>query len=194
MKNPHPDIFALQSKTVEFARVDRNHYLPGTERHENDAEHTLSVIYLSWYVYQETNPSLELEKILKYAAGHDFVEVYAGDVNAFASDAEREAKIINEANALTILKYEFGPTFPDFIDTIEGYEKRIDEEAVFVWTIDKMQALIMGGLDNWRTYVELEITYDEFCHYYKKVLGLASPYCVDLLKDIFEYSKSTYPK
>lgn len=67
-----------------MSKVDRNHHILGSDRAENDVEHSYSVAILCWYLNDKLKLNLDIAKVLKYALVHDFPEVYAGDVNTFA--------------------------------------------------------------------------------------------------------------
>ncbi len=191
MERPHPTLFNLQELTVDFALVERNHYLAGSARHENDAEHTMTVALLCWAIVEQNNLNLDIAKVLKYAIVHDLPEVHAGDVNTFASPIERNEKVLRETEAKERIKQEFGG-FPDLSKTIYAYDDKKDNESLFVWTVDKMQALIMGELDGWRPYAELEITFVEFCDKYEELLDKASPHCREIFETLIAYCKTTY--
>ena len=186
---------------IDVALIDRNHYLANTDRHENDVEHSYSVTLLAWFIHDHYHIPLDINKILKYALAHDLVERYAGDVNTFASDEDRNKKQVAEAISLSRLASEFSQ-FSDLITTMQDYEKRSDAESLFVWTVDKMQALIMGDMDKWRPYQELpintsiakfrKIPYAEFCKVHGSQFEKASPYIRDVYKGLLEYCKTTY--
>ncbi|MNY05663.1 hypothetical protein D3C86_1383910 [compost metagenome] len=72
------------------------------------------------------------------------------------------------------------------------YETKEDEESRFVWSVDKMQQLIMGDLDNWRSYAEKPITYDEFTKKYAELLEKSSKYTREIFEGLLNYSKTTY--
>lgn len=100
MPAPDPLFFSLQQMLIDLSLINRNHYLANTNRRENDIEHSLTVAILSWYVHDKYKLNLDIAKILKYAIVHDFVEVYAGDVNTFATVDERNAKAVREQASL----------------------------------------------------------------------------------------------
>jgi 5'-deoxynucleotidase YfbR-like HD superfamily hydrolase len=191
MANLDPILPALQDLIVRFSQIDRNHYLSGTNRRENDSEHSLTVAVLCWYIHDKHKLDLDIGRILKYAIAHDFVEVYAGDINAFASPEDRAKKVILEQESLARLSEEF-KDFPDLVEVMEGYESKTDEEALFVWTVDKIQALVLGDLDNWRPYEELRIDFNAFCAKYESTLAQASPYIKHVFEDVLAYYKTTY--
>ncbi len=138
MIKPNPIIFSLQQMVIDLALIDRKHFLAKTERRENDIEHSFSVTLLCWFILNKYEIKLDISKILKYALVHDFVERYAGDVNIFANQKDRQKKVELEKESLAKLNLEF-KDFTDLTITMSNYESKKDEEALFVWTVDKMQ-------------------------------------------------------
>jgi len=191
MQKPDPLFFAIQQLNIDLSLINRNHYLAGTNRRENDIEHSMTVAILCWYIHDKHHLDLDIAKILKYALAHDFVERYAGDVNTFASTSERNDKVLREKESLDRLSGEFSE-FGDLITSMSEYELKNDEESLFVWTVDKMQQLIMGDMDNWRPYAEINISYDQFTTKYAELVAKSSPHCCDIFSGVVEYSKSTY--
>lgn len=192
MTKPAPILFELQQLTIDLSQVNRKHYLPNTKRNENDVEHSFTVAVLCWYLYENLKLNLDMVVILKYAMAHDFVERYAGDVSSFASQQARDEKVIKEREALTRLSGEFAE-FPDLVKTMQHYEERQDEESLFVWTVDKIQQLILGDLDNWTCYMEGKISYQRFVEKYTDIAENGSVYCREIFDSLIEYCKTTYP-
>jgi putative hydrolase of HD superfamily len=190
-KRPDNTMFELQRLVADMAMIERNHYALGSERRENDVEHSFTVALLGWYICSRHQLKLDQGKILKYALAHDFAERYAGDTNTFASDEDRAAKAGREKAALGQLSHEFSD-FDDLVMSLRAYEAKSDPEALFVWTVDKMQALILGDLDGWRPYREIEIDYETFARKHGELLDRASPYCKEIYAELLEYCKATY--
>lgn len=193
MPKPYPLLFELQKLTVDLSLINRKHYLPRTKRNENDLEHSFTVALLCWYLYEELALNLDISLILKYAMAHDFVERYAGDVPSFASQQARDEKVIKEQEALTQLSNELSE-FSDLVKTMRRYEEKQDEESLFVWTVDKIQHLIMGDLDDWACYVEGEISYERFVEKYTEISQKGSQFCKEIFHGLIEYCKTTYPR
>lgn len=191
MTKPHSLLFELQKLVADLAMIDRNHYLLGTDTRENDIEHSFTVAMLCWFIVSHKQLPLKLDLTLEYALVHDFVERYAGDTNTFADQAARKQKIENEKLALSRLHDEF-VDFPDMLRSLDEYESKLTEEALFVWTVDKMQALVLGDLDSWRPYKELDISYEQFTNKYRELIDQASPHCKDIFESLVLYSQSTY--
>lgn len=191
MKRPDETMFTLQYLISGLSKVERNHHILGSDRSENDVKHSYTVAMLCWYLYDKLNLKLDLSKVLKYALIHDFVEVYAGDVNTFASKADRQKKIETEAIALKKLVKDL-EKFPDMANKLEAYENKTDEEAEFVWIVDKIQSLILGDLDDWRPYKKKNISYGSFVEKHNEHLKNSTLNCQQIFKELFDYSKTTY--
>lgn len=144
----------IQELINDFATIRRSHYIPGTDEKESDIHHSFSVTALAWMIHDQLQLSLDIGKILKYATIHDMVEVYAGDVNSYASEQVREDKKTAEAESLQRIEIEFAETFPDMVDRMKQYELKSNDEARFVWIVDKIQALVQGKADNYRAFYE----------------------------------------
>lgn len=175
----------------DLSLIERKHYHPGAKRRENDTEHSMAVAILCWYIHDKYALDLDITKILKYALTHDFVERYAGDVPTFASSAERDTKVLREQESLKRLSEEFNE-FEGMVTSMQRYEIKEDEESLFVWSVDKMQQLIMGDLDKWSSYAEAPITYGQFAIKYTELSEKSSKYCREIFNGLLAYSKSTY--
>lgn len=191
MEKPDEMLFSLQKLVSSLSLIDRNHHVLDSERAENDIDHSFSVALLCWYLCEKHRIPLDLNKVMRYALVHDFVERYAGDVNTYATASERLKKIELEKASLSRLSAEF-KGFPGLVAAMQNYEAKSDEEALFVWTVDKMQAMILGDLDNWRPYRKLGITYDKFAEKHSDQLEHSSPYCKVIFAPLLEYCQTTF--
>lgn len=191
MNKPDPLLFSLQQMMVDMSLIERKHYLPHTSRRENDVEHSMTVAILCWYIVDNNSLDLDITKVFKYALTHDFVERYAGDVPTFASQPERDEKVLREQMSLQRLSEEF-KDFDSLVVSMKMYEAKEDDESLFVWSVDKMQQLIMGDLDSWRSYAEKPITYDEFATKYTELLEKSSKYTKEIFEGLLKHSKTTY--
>jgi len=191
IQRPHPLLFELQHLVSDLSKIERHHTRYESNTKENDIEHSFTVAMLCWFIITHHDLALDQGLTLKYALVHDFVERYAGDVNTFANPKERQEKIHKERVALDRLSTEFS-AFPDLVKTMQDYETKSGAEAQFVWTVDKMQTLILGDMDNWRPYKQLSINYKAFCDKHVELLELASPHAQEIFESLIEYCKTTY--
>lgn len=187
----NPMLFSLQKLVADLSLVERNHHILEYERAENDIEHSFTVALLCWFIHDYYHVPLDLNKILKYAIVHDFAERYAGDTNTFANAEARRKKVELERAATARLSEEF-KDFRDLVKFMQGYEDKTEEEALFVWTVDKMQSLILADMDGWRPYKKINISFASFSKKHHEQLAACSPYCKEIFEALLEYCKTTY--
>lgn len=149
----------------QFRDVERRIYInEKAERRENDAEHSYELAVTAWYIIQSQHLKLDINKVLRIALIHDFVEVYAGDTFVYEKDpAILNSKKEREDKALLRLKKEF-PEAKEFWATIEEYEKKNtpenSPEATFVYVLDKLLPFLNVLLNKGKEWRESDITLD----------------------------------
>ncbi|HEY0010833.1 MAG TPA: HD domain-containing protein [Candidatus Paceibacterota bacterium] len=144
----------------DFANVERITYRPGSERHENDVEHSYHLALMAWYLINSQKLDLDLGTVLKYALAHDLIEVHAGDTFIYSTDKELlRSKPEREAKAADILKGSF-PEFPAVHEAIQDYVLRESREARFVYALDKVLPCLLIREDGFRTWDEHGTTLD----------------------------------
>jgi 5'-deoxynucleotidase YfbR-like HD superfamily hydrolase len=182
----------VQGLVTDISKVNRNHRVPGTERRETVIEHSFAAAMMCWRLCEDLELGLDLSKIFKYALVHDFTERgLEQDYNAYAKGNDRIAKHAYEADQLEQLTAEF-TDFGDFTSTLANYNDRVDDEAWFVQTVEKTQALILDQEDGWRAHIIIGASYDDYCAHHARVLDNCYPPLHDLLADVIEYGRQTY--
>ncbi len=154
-------IFKFIKLTHDFQKVERTIFVAGTNRNENDVEHSYQLALVAWYIISTYKLSLNIDLAIKYGLLHDLVEVYAGDTYIFDKDQSViDSKVEREYKALERLKDEF-PEFSEMTDLIVQYEKREDEESKFIYALDKVVAPINIYLDGGKLWKVKGVTFDE---------------------------------
>lgn len=192
MKNTHKELTQLQDLVLSILNVKRNHRIPETDRRENVVEHSFSVAMFCWRLYSILKPDLDLGKILKYAFVHDFSErgqYY--DTNTYADKSERSAKEEREAKEIEKISNEFS-NFIEMVTMLNSYETFVDEEARFVWAVDKMQGMILGGLDGWRPYKLYGVKYATFLEKGNEFISKCPPCLKEVMQEVVAESCKTY--
>ncbi len=147
--------------TNDFQEIERVVLTRGSERYENDSEHSFQLAIVAWYIIDSEKLDLDIGKVLKYSLVHDLVEVYAGDTFAFDKDQTlHDSKKERERLAYERLKQEYAE-FPDMTEMILGYESAQDEEARFVYALDKIVPMMNMYLDGGRTWQRRGVTLDD---------------------------------
>lgn len=131
------DLLKLSSVVNDFMEVQRSTLHRG--RLETDGEHTLRLQFIATNYAARFHPELNVGNVSLYGLVHDFVEVYAGDVNSLsATDDELATKALTEKVAFDRLQRELGEAWPWFIGLIHDYEEMKYPEARFVKCFDKV--------------------------------------------------------
>jgi putative hydrolase of HD superfamily len=142
----------------ELQAVERVIHVQGSERWENDQEHSYSLAMLAWYVLDVGKFPLDREKVLRYALAHDVVEAYAGDTYIYSEDhALLDSKLERERSALERIAAEF-PEVPEMHAAARSYMVRDDAESRFVYALDKLEPILKVYLDGGRTWKEKRVT------------------------------------
>ena len=143
-----------------FRNIERIILKNGSDRYENDTEHSYMLSMLADYIISLENLKLNREKVMEYCLAHDLVEAYAGDTYIYSTDKEYiNSKHKREKEALQKIKSEF-PEHKILIQTIEKYEVRLDDESRFVYALDKIQPVINIYLDNGRSWKKENVGLD----------------------------------
>lgn len=138
-------IAELQQFIVTFGKVLRVPHLGDTGRPENDIEHSYGLALTCWYLAPRIAPELDLSKILQYALAHDLVEIHAGDTFSFGDQAQLDSKSDREDAALAALAQDW-PDFPQMVVAAKAYKDKVDDEAKFVFAVDKILPVLMVNL------------------------------------------------
>jgi len=177
------ELFAFNNLLLQFQKVERVVRVPGSERWENDFEHSYQMAMVAWYIVERDKLPFDKDKIIKYALIHDFVEVYAGDTYLYGSKDELASKIEREEAAAERLRKEFSD-FKDLHTLVEQYESGEDREARFVRALDKIIPTLNIYADGGRTWREkdiiLEMLIEKNEHIIKKVPEL-EPYFKEIV-------------
>lgn len=123
----------------KFALIERNKVKNDFTR-ETDAEHSYQLATSSWYLNHAMKLGLSDEKILKYSLIHDLPEALVGDVCSLAKHRDKKLKRDQkekEALAIDKIARDF-PEFSEYKKYAKGYEHQADDEAKFVYAMDKL--------------------------------------------------------
>lgn len=139
----------LQQLIADFAKVKRAVPLADASDTENDVEHSYGLAMTCWYLHDKIAPALDLSKILRYALAHDIVEIHAGDTYPW-DEAAVATKYEREKAAMRQIEKDWDD-FPMIVEFAEGYADKIDEEALFVYAVDKILPILMIELADAKT-------------------------------------------
>lgn len=164
------EIIELSRLLGEFGQIKRVVKLPNGDN-ETDSHHSFSLALIAFELAVQFAPELNHKKILLYSLVHDLPELITGDVNTLKSSREELLKKAqHDSEALERIKttLEFAP---NIVLALESYEKKADDEALFVYWIDKMITIPTHFFDNGANLKELGISNQkDIRHWYEKTL------------------------
>lgn len=165
------EIIELSRLLGEFGQIKRAAKLPNGE-HETDSHHSFSLALIAFELAAQFAPELDHKKILLYSLVHDLPELVTGDVNTLRSSQEellKKAKQDQEALEKTKRILEFSP---NIIVALEAYESKADQEALFVYWIDKMIVIPPHFFDKGENLKRLGVTNrGDIKQWYEKTLS-----------------------
>jgi putative hydrolase of HD superfamily len=134
--------------------VQRQTMLTDPARRENSAEHSWHLTVLALTLAEYAPPGTDLARVVAMLVLHDLVEVDAGDLSAYAPEAEQVQQLAAERAAAQRL---FGLLPPDQAGGLrqlwDEFEERGSLEARFARALDRLQPMLenvhVGG-GTWR--------------------------------------------
>ena len=165
------EIIELSRLLGEFGQIKRVVKLPNGD-HETDSHHSFSLALIAFELAAQFAPELNKKKILLYSLVHDLPELITGDVNTLKSSQEElQKKALQDSKAFKEIKTTLAFA-PNILDALEGYENKVDDEALFVYWIDKMITIPTHFFDKGANLKELGISSQkDIQDWYQKTLN-----------------------
>ncbi|RYG26950.1 MAG: HD domain-containing protein [Chitinophagaceae bacterium] len=181
--------YSFLLKQIAFIKeIDKLKYIMrktrlfGSDRHENDAEHSWHLAMMTIVLAGHAGEPVDVLKVLKMVLIHDIVEIDSGDVFFYDSakshsntDEERKA-----ANRIFGMLPEEQAS--EFIAVWEEFETGDTPEAKFARAMDKLEPLLQNTSNNGGTWAEFGVRYEQV-YEKKKMIKEGSPF-------IWEYAES----
>lgn len=141
--------------------IERQTYLTGGTRKENDAEHAWHMAVMAVLLSRYANEDIDVLKTVTMLLIHDLVEIDAGDTYAYDEEAkktkpERERKCADRL--FSILPDEHGK----YLRALwEEFEKNETPEAKFAHTMDHIQPLMLNDATGGKSWEEHGVHLDQ---------------------------------
>lgn len=148
----------------EMKSIFRMTNLIGSERKENDAEHTFHIATMAVILHEYADEEVDLEHVIKLLLFHDIVEIDAGDT--FAYDKEHnKSKLDREKKAAEHL---YGLLPEDQAEEFKAlwyeFEAQETPESKFALVMDRLQPVYLNYLNGGGTWKEHHVTKEEVLH------------------------------
>jgi 5'-deoxynucleotidase YfbR-like HD superfamily hydrolase len=166
---------------LPFMKIERVIPLVYEGRRENDAEHSWLVGWSAGIL--AARYGLDASRATALGTWHDYHERISGDTDLI-DDEGWATKESREAEAIIAIKAEFSDN--QWVqDLIDEYESKSSQEAKLVWTLDKIQAILMimqACSDNyWR---QKGVTFED--HHRRHIERRNSPYVFQPLVPVYD--------
>ena len=149
-------IFILEIEKLKT--VFRRTYVLGTNRHENDAEHSWQLAMMAFVLNEYANEEVNALRILKMVLIHDIVEIDAGDTFCYDDKGALDKADRERAAAQRL----FGLLPDNQAKEIQGlweeFEGRNTPEAKFANGLDRLMPLLHNYHSEGKAWKEHGIT------------------------------------
>ncbi len=134
--------------------IERQTYLTGAERRENDAEHAWHMAIMTILLSEYANEKIDVLKTVTMLLIHDLVEIDAGDTYAYDEEGKK-TQAVREAKAAEriygLLPEDQGTKL---LALWREFEERRTPEAKFARTMDCIQPLMLNDATEGKSWLE----------------------------------------
>lgn len=149
-------------KIEEMKKIFRMTKIIGTDRRENDAEHSFHIAIMSLILEKYAKEKVDINKVIQMLLVHDLVEIYAGDTYAYDEKANQD-KSNRELEAMDKIKNELSFDIGQKIESLWlEFEDRKSKEARYANAMDRLQPLLSNiHAQNGGTWKENHVSYKQ---------------------------------
>jgi putative hydrolases of HD superfamily len=144
--------------------IQRKTRLFGSDRCENDAEHSWHLAMMTIVLAEHANEPLDVLKVLKMVLIHDIVEIDAGDIFLYdttVSHTNTEAEHLAAERIFGLLPEEQAK---DFIEIWDEFETGVSAEAKFARAMDRLEPLLQNFSNQGGTWKTYEVPFESVYH------------------------------
>lgn len=154
------------TKQIEFIReIDKIKYIRrrtklfGSDRNENDAEHSWHLAVMAMVLSGYSNAEIDLLKVIKMVLIHDIVEIDAGDTFIYDQNKNHENTEEETRAAQRIFSILPEKQAKEFIEIWTEFEEGVSTEAKFAKSMDRLEPLLQNTSNNGGTWKEFGVKY-----------------------------------
>lgn len=147
---------AMSEVLFAFGQIKRATKMPNGE-YESDSHHSFTLALIGYELAKAYAPELDAEKVMAYGLVHDLPELISGDMpTLLASSEDLVRKKEQDRQAAVALGKEL-KSAPHIMSLIESFEAGADEEAKFVYWLDKTMTILTHFFDAGKNLHELGV-------------------------------------
>lgn len=153
--------------------IQRKTKLFGSDRNENDAEHSWHLALMAIVLAEHSNEPVDILKVVKMVLIHDIVEIDAGDT--FIYDTRKNHSNTEEERLAANRIFGLLPEHQakELIEIWEEFEAGETSEAKFARSMDRLEPLLQNTSNNGGTWNEFGVNYPKV-YEKKSVIGHGS--------------------
>jgi len=137
--------------------IQRETYLTGQRRKENDAEHAWHMAVMTILLSEYANEEIDVLKTVNMLLIHDIVEIDAGDTFAYDKERHKDKREREEKAAKRIFGLLPKDQKDKMISLWEEFEEGKSKEAKFAHTMDNIQPTMLNAANNGKSWKEWQV-------------------------------------
>ncbi|PWS31984.1 HD domain-containing protein [Pedobacter paludis] len=141
--------------------INRKTKLFGSDRNENDAEHSWHLALMAIVLAQHSDEPVDLLKVIKMVLIHDIVEIDAGDVFLYDNELNHNNTDNERLAAERIFGLLPANQTADLLSIWEEFEEGKTAEAKFARAMDRLEPLLQNLSNNGGTWKEFDVPYEK---------------------------------
>ncbi|MEN6314735.1 MAG: HD domain-containing protein [Clostridiaceae bacterium] len=143
----------------KLKRIFRQNVVIGTERNENDAEHSWHMAVMAVLLSEYSEDSgIDVLKVVKMVIIHDLVEIDAGDTFCYDEKANEDKKEREKKAADRLFNLLPQDQAKEVFDLWREFEELNTSEARFAACLDRLQPLILNYNTDGHTWKKPGVT------------------------------------
>ena len=162
--------------------IFRRSYVLGTNRNENDAEHSWHLSLMAIVLSEYANTEIDVLQVLKMLLIHDIVEIDAGDTFYYDDKGARDKADREQTAANRIFSILPENQEKEFRCLWEAFEEGQTPEAMFAKSLDRLMPLLHNYHSKGKAWKEHGITQDQVLNKNKHI--------AEGSKELWEYAYS----
>jgi len=147
---------AMSEVLFRFGQIKRVTKMPNGE-YESDSHHSFTLATIGYELARTYAPELDAAKVMAYGLTHDLPELITGDMPTLLTSSDELLKKKAKDQAAVAQLRSMLAAAPHTMALVEAYETCADEEAKFVYWLDKTMTILTHFFDNGKNLYELGV-------------------------------------
>ncbi|WAC12629.1 HD domain-containing protein [Dyadobacter pollutisoli] len=158
-----------------------------SDRNENDAEHSWHLAIMAIILAEHANEPIDILKVVKMLLIHDVVEIDAGDIFLYDTEANHTNTEAEHKAAERIFGLLPEEQAADLIEVWDEFESGETMEAKFARAMDRLEPLFQNISNGGGTWKEYDVRYEKVLEK-KSVIQKGSEHLWEFAKELIDES------